>query len=244
MISRKVSRKTRPKRPALAEALLHSKALSTRRYTVVTREVGYVQPRAREGSIANAIEDPRPDPADSGATERASGSSFTGDYLVRTCNQGKIVDICRPSAGRTAFRRAPRRPHGCHPSVRPSPHTPSLGFLARCNAPKSHVRGRAHVSTASSSSSFSSHCSSLRRDYTRVLRPRRAAIRRAGRLHLINTSVFDYYVTDLEGGRGREGRYARNDDFKFVSQSPESRCKITAAYDPATCTTSHNSRGC
>lgn len=62
----------------------------------------------------------------SGHVQVDSSSPFTGDLLLaRTCNQGKIVDICRPSAGsglpegrRSPLLAAslPRAPRPSHPT--------------------------------------------------------------------------------------------------------------------------------
>jgi len=74
-------------------------------------------------------------------------SPFTGDLLLaRTCNQGKIVDICRPSAGKSL-------PEGRLPpgsaSLRLLAPQNALSLQARCtNAPKSHAWGRAQICAA------------------------------------------------------------------------------------------------
>lgn len=91
-----------------------------------------------------------------------SSLPFTSDLLfARTCNQGKIVDICRPSAGSSL-------PEGWRPLLyRLSPSVPrpfisrlrnALSLQARCtNAPKSHAGGRACGFVP-----LLSYCSSLR----------------------------------------------------------------------------------
>lgn len=74
----------------------------------------------------------------SGHVQTDSSSPFTGDLLLaRTCNQGKIVDICRPSAGSglPEDRRSPLLLLFCVPRV-PLIH-PATAFAARCT----YVRG-------------------------------------------------------------------------------------------------------
>lgn len=133
---------------------LRSEALSAREGTPSSRaEIVTCPARSLDRSVPGVTEDPARIAVccPSGHVQTDSSSPFTGDLLLaRTCNQGKIVDICRPSAGSglPEGRRSPLLPLFCVlrvPLIRFA-----TAFMARCTNTPEIARTYAETCTASS----------------------------------------------------------------------------------------------